>query len=831
VVHISFAPDALEIRSIASAIFEGSDKEMATVNLFGEPIGVALSLAPNPINFGYVPLLTSAVACTNVTNQANVTVNVMKVINFTSESNAFEIATTDDSTPPKPFSLPLTLAAGATEKVCFTLTPSVSQQYFTQAQLQTDDPSGTNPIVQLTGWGGGPQISCTPTSVPFGLTLTHSASTVPVICSNTGSQTVPATNLILDPPSASPGVFSAQLDSSNDVYPLDGLAPGQSAQIDVSYSPTNSSDDKGTLFIKNNGGQGKTVQIPLTGQGLKVAPCQFIVAPAQLNFGNVQNGDTSLVLSFAIENVGSDICLVQGLKIQDDASGAFHLLSTSLPVDPVTNRITIPAPALGSTSSLTVSLDLTPTAQGTFSAEAAFSISNPSDPNQVVALTGTSQESCLSIAPPTINFGDVGENDAGILCTSSSRTFSIFNECQQAATVHSLSVQSGPGDLFPQFSVPAGPPLPLTIEPGASAAVYEIFFEPTSLGAHSAQLVVSDGTVDTLLPMAGKAVSTGTETDSFVVGPPKADILFISDVDDENWAGENEQAVILEDAPTFFTAAANIDFRVAVTTDNDYLNDATAEFGRLLPCPTCSLPGPNPTIISPTSVPAGSNTPDPTAVFQALWGAVNTSAYPLGNPIDEHFFTALYNALQHGPQPGVDFFRSGVFFAAITDNGDNEADASVLAKGDHNPTWYANFFETYFQNPFLFTWNYINPTQTVTGTGFSNYLDLPPSIQQMISASNGFALNTDDPQWATALTSIWTAAITAHTFYPLVGSPSEGQKGITVTVNGVSVAQYAEPNEPNWTYLPTINAISFNPNTDTPRVGAQITITYPIGCR
>src|SRR6202012_1734477 len=122
---------------------------------------------------------------------------------------------------------------------------------------------------------------------------------------------------------------------------------------------------------------------------------------------------------------------------------------------------------------------------------------------------------------------------------------------------------------------------------------------------------------------------------------------------------------------------------------------------------------------------------------------------------------------------------------------DDEPDSSVLAAGAHNPTWYANFFETYFQNPFLFTWNYINPTQTITGTGFSNYLQLPPSIQQMISATNGFALNTADNQWATALTSVWTSAITAHTYYPLVGSPSEGQNGIRVLLDGTPVAEFA----------------------------------------
>jgi hypothetical protein len=823
-VDISYAPLALETRSLANVIFQGGDGEKATLNLFGEPVGVALTVAPNPCDFGYVALLSTAVCCSTVSNQANVAVTVKGLVNFATEGGAFAGSQTDDATPANPAPIPVTIQGGDSAKVCFSFTPPITQQYSGQATLDTDDPSGTNPIVQLTGWGGGPQITCAPLTVAFGQTLDHSVSTVPVICTNTGTA-IPTTNLLIDPPTATPYVFTAAFDQSKDIYPLAGLAPGQSAQIDVNYAPTTASNDKGTVFVKSNGGQGKTLQIPLTGQGLDVPPCQFVVAPTSLDFANVSVGDTSSVLSFEIQNVGSNICLVQGMTVKNDATNSFHILSTSIPADPQTGKITIPAPATGVTSSVTVLLDFAPTAQGqAFSAEAAFSISDPSAPNQVVQLSGTSESTCLVVAPPTLNFGDVGENDAGVLCTSASRTFSIFNECQTAATVQSLTVQSGPGDLVPQFSIPAGPPLPLVIPPGSQAQVYEMFFEPTTVGTHTGQILISDGTVETLLPLTGAAVSTGTETDSFVVGPPKADILWIMDVDDD----PGERSLITAQLPTFFAAATQIDYRMAITTDNDGAASATAEFGRLLPCATCSLQGPAPTIISPSSIPAGGTAADPQTAFTTFWSSVPCPNY---YGADEHFFVALYNALQHGPQPGVDFFRPGVFFAAITDNGDDEPDRSEGGAGAHNPTWYANFFETYFQNPFLFTWNYINPTQTVTGTGFSNYLQLPPSIQQMISATNGFALNTGDSQWANALTSVWTSAITAHTYYPLVGSPSEGQSGIVVTVDGVSISPFAGPNNPNWTYQATLNAIVFNPNTDPPKIGATISVTYPIGCK
>ena len=60
-----------------------------------------------------------------------------------------------------------------------------------------------------------------------------------------------------------------------------------------------------------------------------------------------------------------------------------------------------------------------------------------------------------------------------------------------------------------------------------------------------------------LLPLSGSAVSATTETEYFVLGPPKADVLFVLDVDDDPSA--QEQIVMV--APTFLDAAQDIDFR------------------------------------------------------------------------------------------------------------------------------------------------------------------------------------------------------------------------------------------------------------------------------
>ncbi len=92
----------------------------------------------------------------------------------------------------------------------------------------------------------------------------------------------------------------------------------------------------------------------------------------------------------------------------------------------------------------------------------------------------------------------------------------------------------------------------------------------------------------------------------------------------------------------------------------------------------------------------------------------------------------------------------------------------------------------------------------------------------MVSDTNGVAIDTTDPQWPTALASVWTSAITANTHYFLTGKPSQGQAGIVVTVNGTTLSELAAPGVPNWTYQPTPAAIVFNPSAFSPETGDDI---------
>ncbi len=183
-------------------------------------------------------------------------------------------------------------------------------------------------MLQLTGFGGGPEVSCTPGTLAFGQAVDGIDPVLMVVCANAGTSSVGGNgspiSLILSPTTTS-SAFSAAFDTISNPYPPDGLSPGQSAQIDVTYHASGTSNDVGTLSIGTNAGRGQSVQIPLSGQSLNVPPCQFAILPPALNFGNVTfDGGAESDLSFSVQNLGSAECLVKGPRASGSDEQHLH---------------------------------------------------------------------------------------------------------------------------------------------------------------------------------------------------------------------------------------------------------------------------------------------------------------------------------------------------------------------------------------------------------------------------------------------------------------------------------------------------------------------------
>ncbi len=270
----------------------------------------------------------------------------------------------------------------------------------------------------------------------------------------------------------------------------------------------------------------------------------------------------------------------------------------------------------------------------------------------------------------------------------------------------------------------------------------------------------------------------------------------------------------------FLDAGASADYRLAVTTVDDPEESEPNYGGWLQPCPWCHAIGPSPIIVSPSSNLDGGSDSDPAGAFADLLGAGGTAFLDVGDTKDKHLSEALFEALERDPRPGLDFFRPGAYLAVINESDPNDTDGSELL---HTEAWFQSFFGAWFIDPALFSWNYINYTETVTGTGLADPLDLPQPIEVLVAATNGLALNLEDPSWTQAFLSVWPAVVSANLRYHLSSTPPAGPSGMKVTINGATVSSTG------WTYDRSVNAVIFAASS-APQHGDQVKVTYPLGC-
>ena len=193
----------------------------------------------------------------------------------------------------------------------------------------------------------------------------------------------------------------------------------------------------------------------------------------------------SPVLTTSIQNVDSFPCEIDGFKITGDLTDSFQIVSTSIQPDPQTGLIWLRGSDADAGSSMLVQTSFTPQKSGVFAAQLAISSLNQTSTE--VSLAGTSESTCLAVTPTSLDFGDAGQLQ-----------FSVSNQCPAPALLQSIILQSGPGDSVPQYAVPFGPTLPALISAG-SPLTYLLSCAPATAGAHPAQLILSDGYVDTLL--------------------------------------------------------------------------------------------------------------------------------------------------------------------------------------------------------------------------------------------------------------------------------------------------------------------------------------------
>jgi hypothetical protein len=238
---------------------------------FGRP--TTSSLTGTPTDFGSIAVGSTA--------QATVTVTAARAVTVTGISTA----TPFGDTPP---ALPVTLSAGQTLSVPVSYSPTAPGG--SSGSLTFTTSGGTVPF-DLQGTATQSGLGATPSTLAFGTVPTGATQTTSVTIANTGTSAVTITGS-----TAPTGAFAAT------GFPATGstLAAGASISVAVSFAPTASGDQTGSLAVASSAG---SVTVPLNGTGVTGA-AHLSITPNPIDFGAVPLG-SSVTKTFTISNTGN----------------------------------------------------------------------------------------------------------------------------------------------------------------------------------------------------------------------------------------------------------------------------------------------------------------------------------------------------------------------------------------------------------------------------------------------------------------------------------------------------------------------------------------------
>lgn len=224
--------------------------------------------------------------------------------------------------------------------------------------------------IPLSGNAGGATLSVLPAMLAFGQVVIDTTYTKRLLLSNDGVTPLEITRITAD--TAMTGAYYVLTSTMT-------LAPGASRTLDVSFVPNVPGVIGSVLRIESNDVDRPVIDVPLDGEGLDLPPCDYVITPLELGFGTVLRTQ-SRELAFQIENVGTDLCLVNGLSLpQPPLVPAHDFVLVNGDEDGV---FIMPG------ASHAVPVRLAPQRGGAQSVELEFYVSNLTNPNPTVTMTG-----------------------------------------------------------------------------------------------------------------------------------------------------------------------------------------------------------------------------------------------------------------------------------------------------------------------------------------------------------------------------------------------------------------------------------------------------------
>jgi hypothetical protein len=809
-------PSVLSMLDVAHIILAPSIGPPVIVTLQGVALESGLLLTPNPMDFNFVQPGQISAKTLRIKNIGNQAINVTQVSVTNPGGGVFAI-------PSGMITSATALSAGNELDIPVQFSPTGDALYSGEISVVSNDNLG-HAAVSLQGFGGGAAISCAPLALDFGVVAAGIGSTQFVLCTNTGTDVTnhPEAGLLIGNLPTSTAAF--------DVTPAPGtpqgyLRAGQTVVLDVAYVPSQATIDSATLTVQSNAPNPPTPPvINLSGQGIVVGKCNYDIAPISLNWGEVPGTDKNLryTQAYTIENLGPNTCVVDGLRLSQSNGGAF-----ALPDGPIVSQL-LAAPgqpqlvdggALPIAISVAVSFAAAQGA-GTYAGQVAFTISDPTAANQLVNLTALAADSCFLLQPNPLDLGTVGLASNGQFCQKNHRQFLGINNCAQDVTLTGITTAGAPFDQV------ASPSLPVTLPGGSSSTPFVIGFSPTGAGEFygAVKLQTDLQTVPFALTVHGKAIAGTQQTDTFQGSSTAAvDVLWVVDNDDFerelNYFGVPPD--LLDKLSDFVGAVQpGVDYQMGVTSDEC----PGADNGNLEPCPTCTIQGTTPTIVTPSTSNPGGKLEDLIKRVGTLGGGGacqgNYNATMLAS------WTALQPGILAGHNTG--FLRDGATLAVIV------YDPDGYAEDDGSPQttdFYLDFFNSLKGGNQL-----VNVSMMYTGL----YGPYPPTPRytSLTLKSGGQLIDTTGPDWTKQINQLWSS-VSAGGGFILTGTPIPDTIQVWldgppprpgVTAHGLQLQQQNPNGTWNWQYLTGSNSIVVN--TQNIKLGANDTLAavYTLTC-
>jgi hypothetical protein len=349
-----------------------------------------LTCTASSLRFGNVLIGQNETAVVVLTNggQTSVTVSAMKVSN--AEFSASQLR------------LPLSLSAGQSVPINVTFSPTVTG-WTGGWVIFTSNASNPTLYVELQGTGAkSDTLAASPSSVSFGQVAVKASSTRSVVLTNLRTYKV-----TISAWQATGSGFSV----SGPALPIT-LNGGQSITLRLTFAPQSAGMSGGSVFVP-----GPALNVPLSGTGTTTTAGKLTIAPALVNFGDVNVGATG-TQALTLSASGASV------TVSSDASSnsQFVLNGASLP-------FTI---AAGQSKSYNVSF--APKASGTVSGSLSFT-SNAGTSQMLESLTGIGavQQHSVNLSW-NASTGVVGYNI--YRSTSSNGTYAKINSTVDANTAY-----------------------------------------------------------------------------------------------------------------------------------------------------------------------------------------------------------------------------------------------------------------------------------------------------------------------------------------------------------------------------------------------------------